>query len=455
MKKAFYILLTFIVTALSCDDDDIQVFEKSADQRAAEAIATLKADLIAPANGWRVKYRPVDGAGSYYVLMKFGEDNKVRIQSDLTSDDGLYVNQVIGYRIDNSLGLELILENYSMFHYLYEQDQATFAAEYEFDFVNKTPDNALVFVSKSDFSNKTTILFEEASASDVNLLGVTVNENLGTLADDFDAFHLFSSSLKVQFTNKNIVLYGGIDAAKRIFSISGATPKDNPQNIQIVSISTSYILQGNSIVFDTPIAGNFAGTNLSITSIALNTLSTGSVQPCADPTPIHIYSGQTSLGDAITFESTIVNAGGTGFTQSTLFVAPIQNIRKSGEFIFDEIEQDLPGVLEMYLLYNFSYRGEVITAMGFALQNKDGSVTIAVKEFTLAMQSNKLTFTFDPEFRFLGDEGFTPDADINNIDKYLNALTEGNTTYVFKYSDGIYEFNNPCSGWTFAFIDID
>src|SRR5688572_19215009 len=96
MKKIFHILLICSVTLLACDDDDIRVFEKTADERAAEAIANLKAELVAPSNGWRVRYRPVDGSGSFYVLMKFGEDNKVNIKSDLAADDKSYVNQTIG-----------------------------------------------------------------------------------------------------------------------------------------------------------------------------------------------------------------------------------------------------------------------------------------------------------------------------------------------------------------------
>ncbi|HEY0744431.1 MAG TPA: DUF4302 domain-containing protein [Chryseosolibacter sp.] len=457
MRKYIYSIFVAMLALVSCDDDDIQVFEKTADERAAEAIATLKADLIEPANGWRVKYTPVDGAGSFYVLMKFGEDNKVRIRSDVSTDERSYVDQVIGYRIDNSLGLELIFESYTMFHYLYELDQATFAAEYEFDFVNKTPDNALVFVSKSDFSNKSTILFEEASPGDLSLLGITVDENLETLSNDFDSFNLFSSSVKVQFTDKDLILYGGLDVAKRTFNISAAARKSDPETFELLAISTPYILQGNSVLFDTPISGNFVGLTISVGSLTLTSLSTGGVQPCADLVPIHIYSGQTSAGDAITLESTIVNAGGRGFTGSTLFVAPLSNIRKDGGFVLDEIEQDLPDASEMYLLNNFSYRGQIITGIGFFLQDAQGDNALAYKAFSASFDSNKVTFTFEPDIRYIVNEdgAYVPDANTQNITKYLDALTEGGNTYVYKYADGIYEFNNLCNGWTAAFIALD
>jgi hypothetical protein len=447
MKNISHFLLIFCITLLACDDDDIRVFDKTADERAAEAIASLKADLVSPSNGWRVKYQPVDGSGSFYVLMKFTEDNKVNIKSDLAADNRSYVNQTIGYRIDNSLGIELILENYSFFHYLYEQDQATFGAEYEFEFVNKTPDDALVFVSKSDFSDKTTILFEKAAPSDQNLLGVTVSENLETLSKDLE---LFSSSIKIEFSARDLVLYGGFDVLKRTLTISAAAPKSNLQNIQFLDYSSGYIVQGSSIVFDSPIAGNFSGANLSISSLNLATLSTAEVNVCADPTTLHLYAGQTSAGDAVTLESTIVNAGGASFAQSTVYFSPLENIRNNGQFVVDEIQTDLEGAVQMSLLYGLPFEGETLYAIGFALVNKNGSVTFALKEFTPVLESNKLTFNFKPGIRLLRDQN--PEANLDNLMKYIDPLVAGNTTYVYKYADGIYEFNNPCTGWTVAFI---
>lgn len=449
MKNIYRPLLVCIVgfALWCCDDDDNRVFEKTADQRSAEAIAALKAELIAPTNGWRVKYRPVDEAGAYYVLLKFFDDGKVRIQSDLPSDDRAYTDQIIGYRIDNSLGLELVLENYSFFHFLYEQDQATFGAEYEFDYVNKTSDNALVFKSKSDVSNPSIILFERAGSNDVNLLGITVSENLETVSADLE---IFSSSIKLEFTNKNLILYGGIDPVKRIFNITAAVPKTNPQNIHFIEFESSYIVQGNSIILDSPLSGTFAGNALSIAALTFSTLTETSLSVCTNPTPVHAYAGQTSGGDAFSFESTIINAGGAAFAQNTIYGAPLENIRNNGEFVVEEIQADLKGAVQMALLYGLSYQGEIIYGIGFVLVNDNGSVTYALKEFTPALVQNNLTFTFKPGYKLLLDQN--PDANLANMDKYILPLAEGNKTYVYKYADGLFEFNNPCSGWTAAFI---
>ena len=50
MKRITYLALVLLASLVSCEDDDINLFEKSADERAADAIATLKQDLVAPAN---------------------------------------------------------------------------------------------------------------------------------------------------------------------------------------------------------------------------------------------------------------------------------------------------------------------------------------------------------------------------------------------------------------------
>ena len=198
MKTLHYFFWIFIVVFTSCKDDDIAVFEKTADERVNEAIETLKDDLTDPSNGWKIKYRPESESGSFYVFLKFNEDNTVRILSDLGANDGEFFDQTITYRIDNSLELELILESYCFFSFLFEQDAATFGAEYEFKFVNKTPDDALVFQSKTDVSNPTVLLFEEADANEPELLlGTEVSQNLNTMGEDLDNF---SPSLKMTYT---------------------------------------------------------------------------------------------------------------------------------------------------------------------------------------------------------------------------------------------------------------
>jgi hypothetical protein len=69
------------------------------------------------------------------------------------------------------------------------------------------------------------------------------------------------------------------------------------------------------------------------------------------------------------------------------------------------------------------------------------------------LEDNKITFNFDSQISTLGNP--VTDADISKIDIYLDKLTEGDNTFVFKLITDRYEFNNPCTGWSFVFINAN
>ena len=106
MKKGIYILWIFVLALVSCKDDDIAKFDKPADERVAEAIDALKQDLVAPSAGWKIKYRPEAESGSFYVLLKFNDDNTVNIKTDLGSNDGEFFEAIR----DIKKGEELVID---------------------------------------------------------------------------------------------------------------------------------------------------------------------------------------------------------------------------------------------------------------------------------------------------------------------------------------------------------
>jgi hypothetical protein len=55
MKKVTLFVI-FALIIMSCRDDDVNVFEKTADERVAEAVSSLKEKLVDPENGWLVRY---------------------------------------------------------------------------------------------------------------------------------------------------------------------------------------------------------------------------------------------------------------------------------------------------------------------------------------------------------------------------------------------------------------
>lgn len=451
MKKAACFLGLFLFL-LACGEDDINVFEKTADERAAEAIASLKQDLVAPADGWKIRYKPEEGSGSFYVLLDFNEDNKVIIRSDLGAEDGEYFVDTISYRIDNSLGLELILENYSFFSFLFEQDQATFGAEYEFNYVNKTPDNALVFQSKSDISTKSTIVFEQASADDVNLLGVTLAANLNLMSADLDKF---TSSLKLTFQDRNLALYISLDELRRTLTITSASLKTNTQSVQSLNFSTAYIIEGDDIVFEEPLQTTVLGTPIDLSRLTLTTISEGTLSVCPDPITVHSYSGVTSQGDDVILETSLLDVNGSSFAGlSDFYFSPLAYIFNNGISMVNQIPQDVAGALEMHMYYGYDIGADTpLYGIGFVIQNLDGTYTFALREFTPVLNDNNLVFNFEPEISLYGNP--QTDANIDNVNLYLDALAQGDKTYVFQLSEDIYEFHNPCSGWSFVFINAN
>ena len=134
MRIRYLWLLLIIVWG--CEDDEGSRLAP-VDERVSEAISNLRSELMAPADGWKLEYQPTPDAGVFLMLLDFSE-SEVTISSDVPDDEGAYFEQTIPYRIDNALGLELILETFGVFHFLFEQDQASFGAEFEFIFQEKS-----------------------------------------------------------------------------------------------------------------------------------------------------------------------------------------------------------------------------------------------------------------------------------------------------------------------------
>ena len=170
MKVSKAILILFASWLFyACSQDDGPKLP-SVEERKEEAIDDLNDKLTGASNGWKVSYAPTEGTGVFFILMDFNRDGTVRLQSDVTANEGEFRDQIVSYRIDSSQGLELIFETYGVFHYLFELEQTTFGAEFEFVFVEEQSNN-LLFRSKTDGGlEPTTLVFEQAGSSDDALI---------------------------------------------------------------------------------------------------------------------------------------------------------------------------------------------------------------------------------------------------------------------------------------------
>jgi hypothetical protein len=176
---------------------------------------------------------------------------------------------------------------------------------------------------------------------------------------------------------------------------------------------------------------------------------------CTNPISAHSYSGVTSQNDVVKFETSLTDISGATFaTLSDFYFCPLNFIAKQDSLVTNDISTDIAGAIEFHLYYGLELNdGSSLYAIGFVIQNKDESITFALRKFTPTLVANNIVFNFEPDITLFGNE--QTDANVQNINLYLDALTEGNATYVFKYADNIYEFHNPCSGWSFVFVNSD
>lgn len=446
MRKFLWIPL-LALWLLSCRDEE-RVFEKSADERAAEAIADLKAKLVAPASGWILRYRPEQESGSFNVLLNFDENDKVNIKTDFGADDGKYYDQTISYRIDNSLGLELVLETYSFFSYLFEQEQATFGAEYEFNYVNETEGN-LVFRSKTDFSSPTTLVFQPASQDAGQKLGIQLAQNLDSLTSSLEKS---TAVYKLSYTNKDLAFYLSLDDFRRTISFNYVAPKTGTAGGQELSVTTGYTIEGDALLFDDPLTGNFLGNEVSMTGIRLNELFGSSINVCPVPIAVSGYSGSlVESNEAVMLETSIFDPSAANFRDKVSdFISPLGFVFDNGESVRDQMAQDIKGVNSFQFYFRDDNPNNSFLTMGFLIENESGTVTFALKDFTPTITGNRIQFEFAPDYTLYNDTTATVNAEA--MDFYINKLTEGGNTYIFKSTETVYELYNPCNGWSALFL---
>jgi hypothetical protein len=272
------------------------------------------------------------------------------------------------------------------------------------------------------------------------------------MAEDFEKI---SSSLTLTYENKNLAFYVVLDNLRRTFTINSASRKTNTSITQEINFTSPYILKGDSLVLDTGFTGSVLSNNISIKGIKFTDFVEETLNICTEPSSVHIYEGVTSANDKVTLETGLLDISGKTFsTQSDFYFSPLYYILDNGNSADAEISQNIAGAVEMHLYYNYDIGGnESLYGIGFVIVNLDGSTTFALRQFSPVLADNKITFNFEPEITLFGSQN--TDANVENVNIYLEALTEGDNTFVFKLSDNVYEFHNPCTGWTVVFINAN
>ncbi|MEP5611749.1 MAG: DUF4302 domain-containing protein [Cyclobacteriaceae bacterium] len=454
IKKWTIVTLTSIFLFSCAVDNGAQL--PSVEERAGEAIETLKNDLTSPADGWVLSYRPTNQTGVFYILLDFNEDGTVRIQSDVAGNNGEFRDQANSYRIDSSQGLELIIESYGVFHYLFELEQNSFGAEFEFIFIEKEANN-LVFRSKSDQGFDVTVLtFEEAGPNASNSItvealgfleqGIFQESNLGNTGNmgHFNFHipannHTISTSLDL---DRRVIKFLGIAEGLDMASIVAANSISNLDN------EIRFSLSNESIVLDQTLQINFGGSSYQIDEIPIGNFSTSQEGFC---------TGQ---------QETIVNLSGSGdlgaFTaQSSLFQvrngfqpAPDDVYGVNYIFIFDETDNSIsdqleavfPDVVAFQWYFNFEIDADsILNAVGFVTVDEFNNADFYLRGFDVVQTGNRLQMTFNGKDLITDD---TPTTEqLTGLDQLTDQIFSGGEVYVLEILNqgGLFEFYNPCN----------
>ncbi|MCR9250087.1 MAG: DUF4302 domain-containing protein, partial [bacterium] len=386
-----------IVAFTGCNSDDSSNLP-SVEERVSAAKADLLDELTSPLNGWEVRYSPTDESGIFYMLLNFSDDGTVRIQSDVPGDDGAYYDHVISYRIDNALHLELIFDTYGAFHYLFEQDQASFGAEFEFFFDEKNGDN-LIFESKNDVSNPSIITFVPAQANASDLFS-------RELASNMDAF--LGTNPRINFSetgspkirqqlyieNANVSVYWAIDISKRFIEADIAGIGSNLEEIEAsgekvaIGIATGFGYLNGAMVFEEAIEFNLGGQQYSIGEISLGQLdATGEIFCDLNPVNTAVYSGSIDgLGNVQLLKSLYASEGERLQPRSD-FPYSINAF-----FIFDEninsLQEEGGSLLEKFptatgFIFSYGFTSEDYSeySLGFNFEDEEGNTKSYAREF--------------------------------------------------------------------------
>ena len=313
LKGLYFIVFILLI---SCNNEIDKLTPPA--ERSEAAISDLKSELIAPANGWVLHYKPTASSGVFYILLDFKEDGTVAVESDVPGDEGEMFNQSMSYRVDTKLSLELIFETYGVFHYLFEQNASSFGAEFEFYYLGKEG-NDLQFESKSDnSSDKTIITLTPAAASASELFSRDISENLYTY-DTISSIFL-GATQHLALTDQDISVFWSIDVDQRSIVARGAAKGTTYAAIEANDITvlldqnTGYGIYEGKMVLTDPLTFNLGGSSYVISEISLNGFTeTGNPMCAGGIADSPVYTGTVAGLGNVVVSKTLFDVKGLDF----------------------------------------------------------------------------------------------------------------------------------------------
>jgi hypothetical protein len=448
--------MLFLVSCRDGEDNDLP----SVEERVTAAISELRTNLVAPEFGWKLEYQPTDESGIFFVLLDFDDVGTVSIKSDVADNAGEFYDHTISWRIDNAMGLELIFETYGVFHYLFEQDAATFGAEFEFVYQGKQGEN-LVFRSASDVTSIPSVLFFEPAASgDAALFARDIAEGLNAFATlSPQALQAPVPKQQIILESSNISILWSLDPAKRIVtSIMAGTGTDFYQpsfNGVLLDHSSGYKLQDGKLILLEPLQFTLGFSGFTVDEITFTDFSnTGAGFCSSSPGGSPVFEGEISGNEPISMQPSLFDPEGTEFVPFPDYPYSVNSV-----FIFDEsgaslsdpgniLAEKFPEAVAFLFYYGYVPGADSLPsyAAGFVLDHGDGTNDFYLREFMpVTTVGNRITIQLTDNYFYTGTPAPGEQASLEEI---TDLIFEGGSLYASDFPvEGLTVFNlfNPCN----------
>lgn len=463
-------MLLIGIICFSCGDDPTNL--QPPQERVNESINALKADLTSPINGWQLNYRPTPESGTFLILLNFSNDGLVNIKSDVANNNGEFSEQTLPYRIDNSLSLELIFETYGVFHYLFEQQQAGFGAEFEFIFDSKEGNN-LIFSSKSDNPSEISIItFEPAASNAESQLSIDVSENLATYLELTSQISGTNKSIQqIILNDHNLSVFWEIDLLSRVIEVDlagvGISVQEIVNNTDNVSIdhTTGFSFSNGNLVMEEPFSFSINGSEFTIGQIDLGSFEETSGQTLCStniiPTPV--YNGSIPNLGGVSIQRSLFESSGVNFVEQPLtdafYAVNIIFVFGSDGFSLAQtgsIGEKFPTAIAFAFNYGYIDNDQPALAAGFILEDDNGIRKTYLREYEVILaQGNMLQINFLDNFYYstAPEAGSDEEQSLRDITDEIFGSGE---IYIYDFpieDRSGFTIYNPCNSYEFILVN--
>ena len=204
--KAKYLLIGLALACVfgACSRDEESLFDKSASERAQEALDNANEVLVAAANGWEMLYFANTESCGYNVVLKFEENGRViaTAKNDLTTNKKLVTDSTSTWQVKLDYGPIITFDTYNEVIHAWADprtDGDGYLGDYEFLILHADP-NYIKLKGKKHSGYCYLFPMEE---------GKTVEAYFEEIAAAQNRFFGGSNLVRIAFDNQEYLLHNG------------------------------------------------------------------------------------------------------------------------------------------------------------------------------------------------------------------------------------------------------